>query len=73
MRIAPLSWIAARVLALANLLAPRGCVACGEPVALALCDLCAVSLLDAPRPPARHPRRPRARRRPRAGGLPGQV
>jgi len=50
MRIAPLSWLAARALALADLLAPRGCVACGEPVTLALCDLCAVSLLDAPDP-----------------------
>jgi ComF family protein len=48
----PLPWIAARARALADLLAPRGCVACGEPVArAALCDPCAVSLIDAPDPP----------------------
>jgi len=51
MRPAPLPWIAARVLALADLLAPRGCVACGEPVTREpLCDVCSVSLLDAPDP-----------------------
>ena len=51
MRYAPLHWLAARVLALADLLAPHGCVACGEPVPRGpLCDLCSVSLLDAPDP-----------------------
>ena len=45
-------WLSAPLRALADLLAPRGCVACGEPVARAvLCDPCAVSLLDAPDPP----------------------
>lgn len=45
-------WLADRLRALADLVAPRGCVACGEPVARApLCDPCAVSLLDAPDPP----------------------
>ncbi len=51
MRCVPLSWLTAPVLALADLLAPHGCVACGEPVTrAALCELCAVSLLDAPDP-----------------------
>ena len=51
MRPALPSWFSARVRALADLLAPHGCVACGEPVARApLCDPCAVSLLDAPDP-----------------------
>ncbi len=46
-----LSGFTALLRALADLLAPHGCVACSEPVtAEALCDLCAVSLLDAPDP-----------------------
>ena len=46
-----LAWITARLRALADALAPRGCVACGDPVALdPLCALCAVSLIEAPDP-----------------------
>ena len=46
-----LAWITARLRALADALAPRSCVACGDPVALdPLCALCAVSLIEAPDP-----------------------
>lgn len=47
----PLRFVASRLAALADLLAPRACVSCGEPVAGApLCAACAASLLDAPDP-----------------------
>lgn len=47
-----LAWVTARLSALVDLLAPRACAACDEPVGDApLCEACCVSLLDAPDPP----------------------
>ncbi len=52
MRTNPLRLVSARLAALADLFAPRACVSCGAPVADApLCDVCVVSLVDAPEPP----------------------